>query len=136
VSAATQTPESAETQTEEPDSDETQTKEPDSDETEEVVSAVPKPQSTTEPLFQQPIGETCEMSHNVLECRVDHAIVLAAPGYQDRADEVVSATEHVTRAWCATSKELETAVDIITAMSGCDTSEEVAAALDSMTCVT
>ena len=115
-------------QTKDPDSDETQTK--------EVVSAIPKPQSTTDPSFQQPIGETCEMSHNVPECRVDHAIVLAAPGYQDRADEVVSATEHVTRAGCATSKEPETAVDSITAMSGCDTSEEVAAALDSMTCVT
>ncbi|XP_055766299.1 uncharacterized protein LOC129841958 [Salvelinus fontinalis] len=73
------------------------------------------------------------MSHNVPECRVDHAIVLAAPGYQDRADEVVSATEHVNRAGCATSKELQTAVDSITAMSGCDTSEEVTAALDSIT---
>jgi hypothetical protein len=104
--------------------------------TRETAYTIPNPQSTAEP-GSQCLGEPCEMSCNVPECRVDNGILLAAPGYQDRAEDAVSATEDLTRSGCANSKGTESALDNIAKGYRCDRSDdEVDAALDIITCVT
>ncbi|XP_036828292.1 serine-rich adhesin for platelets-like [Oncorhynchus mykiss] len=104
--------------------------------TPETAYTIPNPQSTAEPGSQR-LGEPCEMSCNVPECRVDNGILLAVPGYQDRAEDAVSATEDLTRSVCANSKGTESALDSIAKGYRCDRSDdEVDAALDIITCVT
>ncbi|KAM9398679.1 uncharacterized protein ACWYII_031232 [Salvelinus alpinus] len=105
--------------------------------TPETAYTIPNPRSAAEPGSQR-LGEPCEMSCNVPECRVDNGILLAAPGYQDRAEDAVSATEDLTRSGCANSKGTESALDSIAKGYRCDIShDEADAALDIITsCVT